>query len=100
MMIYINRKDDFGNLETVDEFGEGRKYAKEMLKEYRLSDSSAYYYMSQRPCKDWRVGEAQMNREEFFEWLYDTCPTKWTKLTDDFGNTTIKFEYEEVLDDE
>ena len=53
-MIYINRKDNFRNLETVDEFKEGRKYAKEMLKEYRLSDASAYYYMSQRPCKDWQ----------------------------------------------
>ena len=40
-----------------------------------------------------------MNREEFFEWLYDTCPTKWTTLKDDLGNTTIKFEYEEVSDD-
>ena len=37
-----------------------------------------------------------MNREEFFDWLYDTCPTKWIKLTDEFGNTTIKFYYEEV----
>ena len=37
-----------------------------------------------------------MNREEFFEWLYDTCPTKWIKFTDEFGNTTIKFYYEEV----
>ena len=53
-MIYINRKDNFRNLETVDEFKEGRKYAKEMLKEYRLSDASAYYYMSQRPCKNWK----------------------------------------------
>jgi len=58
-MIYINREDSKGNLETVDEFDEGRKYAKEMLNEYRLGDASAYYYMSQRPCKDWqedRVG--------------------------------------------
>lgn len=58
-MIYINRKDDFGNLETVDEFNQGRKYAKEMLKEYRLSDATAYYYMSQRPCKDWQLNEVQ-----------------------------------------
>jgi len=54
-MIYINRKDDFGNLETVDQFNQGRKYAKEMLKEYRLSDSGAYYYISQRPCKNWKL---------------------------------------------
>lgn len=36
-----------------------------------------------------------MTREEFYEWL-DTCPTKWILVQDDFGNTTIKFEYEEV----
>jgi hypothetical protein len=51
--IYINREDCYGNFETVDEFTEGRKYAKEMLTEYRFCDSSAYYYMSQRCCKDW-----------------------------------------------
>ena len=54
-MIYINRKDNLGNLETVDQFNQGRKYAKEMLKEYRLSDPSARYYISQRPCKDWQL---------------------------------------------
>ena len=57
-MIYINRKDSYGNFETVDEFDEGRKYAKEMLKEYVLSDASAYYYMSQRCCKDWQEDTA------------------------------------------
>ena len=51
--IYINRKDCYGNLETVDEFTEGRKYAIEMLKEYRLCDRSAHYYMSQKLCKNW-----------------------------------------------
>ena len=51
--IYINRKDCCGNLETVDKFTEGRKYAIEMLKEYRLGDRSAYYYMSQKSCKNW-----------------------------------------------
>ena len=54
-IIYINRKDDFGNLETVDEFDEGRKYAKEMLKNYRECDASAHYYMSQKPCRDWQL---------------------------------------------
>ena len=39
-----------------------------------------------------------MNREEFFEWL-DACPTKWTLIQDDFGNTTIKFEYKENEND-
>tara|TARA_Y100000592_G_C5227723_1_gene202396 strand:+ start:29 stop:232 length:204 start_codon:yes stop_codon:yes gene_type:complete len=51
--IYINKKDCYGNLETVDEFTEGQKYARQMLAEYRLSDCYAYYYMSQRCCKDW-----------------------------------------------
>lgn len=53
-MIYINRKDNYGNLETVDEFNEDREYAKQMLRDYRLSDRYAHYYMSQRPCKEWR----------------------------------------------
>ena len=53
-MIYINRKDNYGNLETVDEFNEGREYAKKMLREDRISDRYAHYYMSQRPCKEWR----------------------------------------------
>jgi len=52
-MIYINRKDSYGKLETVDEFYEGYKNARAMLKEYRLSDLSAYYYISQRACKAW-----------------------------------------------
>ena len=53
-MIYINRKDDYKNFETVDEF-EFRKEAIKMLKEYRLSDKSAYYYISQKPCRDWQI---------------------------------------------
>jgi len=51
MPIYIQRKDQYG-LETVDQF-DNRKEAKTMLKEYKLSDSSANYYTSQRPCKGW-----------------------------------------------
>tara|TARA_Y100000592_G_C5420612_1_gene292997 strand:+ start:803 stop:991 length:189 start_codon:yes stop_codon:yes gene_type:complete len=51
--IYINRKDCYGNFETVDEFNQGRKYSKKMLNEYRLSDPYAHYYISQRPCKAW-----------------------------------------------
>ena len=51
-MRYIQRKDQFG-LETVDEF-ETYKEAKEMLKEYQLSDYSAIYYISQRPCNNWK----------------------------------------------
>jgi hypothetical protein len=51
-MIYIQRKGQ-GYLETVDEF-ETRKEAREMLKEYRLSDSSAHFYLSSRACKAWK----------------------------------------------
>ena len=51
-MRYIQRKDYDGNLETVDEF-ESRKEAIKMLKEYRLSDQSGYFYISQKPCRDW-----------------------------------------------
>jgi RNase H-fold protein (predicted Holliday junction resolvase) len=51
-MKYIQRRDRW-QLETVDEF-KTMKEAREMLKEYRLSDPSATYYISQRPCKDWR----------------------------------------------
>ena len=59
--IYINRKDCYGNLETVDEFSvndfkwrrEFIKYAKEMLNEYQIGDRSAHYYMSQKACKAW-----------------------------------------------
>ena len=52
-MSYIQRKDNYGNFETVDQF-ESRKEAINMLKEYRLSDRSAYYYISQKPCRDWQ----------------------------------------------
>jgi len=49
--IYIQRKGQ-GRLETVDEFPT-RKEAMEMLEEYRISDPSAYFYLSTRPCKGW-----------------------------------------------
>lgn len=51
-MYYIQRKDP-NHLETVDEFS-SFKEAKRMLKEYRLSDYSAEYYISSRACKEWR----------------------------------------------
>jgi hypothetical protein len=51
-MYYIQRKDR-RELETVDQF-EKFKEAREMLKEYRLSDYSAEYYISSRACKEWR----------------------------------------------
>lgn len=53
-MVYIQRKcPQFNELETVDEF-ETYGEAKEMLKEYRMSDRSAHFYTSQRACKHWR----------------------------------------------
>lgn len=51
-MFYIQRKDRRG-LETVDEF-ETLKEARAMVKEYRASDSSAWYYVSRRACKAWK----------------------------------------------
>ena len=50
-MKYIQRKDG-KYLETVDEF-ETYKEAKEMVKEYRVSDPYAMYYISSRACKHW-----------------------------------------------
>jgi hypothetical protein len=52
-MKYIQRKDKYtGQLETVDEF-ETSSEARAMAIEYRISDQSAHYYVSNRPCKDW-----------------------------------------------
>ena len=51
-MSYIQRKGD-GCLETVDEFTT-YKEARAMIVEYRVSDNSAHYYISSRPCKGWR----------------------------------------------
>lgn len=50
-MTYVQRNGQ-GYLETVDEF-ESHREAMAMVKEYRLSDPSAVYYLSQRACKDW-----------------------------------------------
>lgn len=51
-MLYIQRKEG-KRLETVDEFGT-RKEAREVVKEYRMSDPSADYYISSRACKGWK----------------------------------------------
>jgi hypothetical protein len=51
-MIYIQRKDS-NYLETVDEFPTWKE-ARSMVKEYRLGDPSALYYLSSRCCKAWR----------------------------------------------
>lgn len=53
-MVYIQRKGD-GYLETVDQFTTWKE-ANTMLKEYRLSDPYAVYYLSSRACKAWREG--------------------------------------------
>lgn len=50
-MFYIQRKGQ-GYLETVDEFTT-RKEAREMLKEYSMSDPSGHYYISTRACRAW-----------------------------------------------
>lgn len=54
-MKYIQRKDG-KDLETVDEF-ETYKEAKDMVKEYRMADPSAIYYISSRACKHWNEEE-------------------------------------------
>ena len=50
-MYYIQRKDK-KDLETVDQF-DTRKEAREMVREYQISDTSAQYYISTRACKYW-----------------------------------------------
>jgi hypothetical protein len=54
-MIYIQRKDS-QQLETVDEFAT-LKEARAMLIEYRISDRTATYYLSRRPCNHWRQAQ-------------------------------------------
>ena len=51
MTTYVQRLGQ-GYRETVDEY-ESPKEARAMIKEYRLSDPSAAYYLSTRPCKAW-----------------------------------------------
>lgn len=52
MANYINTKTSDG-VETVDEF-DTYKEAREMVKEYNLSDTYNHYYISQRSTKEWR----------------------------------------------
>ena len=51
-MSYIQRRTG-REVETVDQF-DNRREARRMCYEYQLSDPSAHYYVSSRPCKDWR----------------------------------------------
>lgn len=57
MTKYINRKGH-GCLETVDEMEVKNKVDRhelyKLLFEYKLSDSSAVYYISTRCCKNWK----------------------------------------------
>lgn len=52
-MIYIQRLGQ-GQRETASECAT-RKIARYELGEYRMSDSSAHYYLSTRACKAWRT---------------------------------------------
>jgi hypothetical protein len=52
MTTYINIENN-GKVETVDEF-ETRKEAVLMITEYRISDYSNDYYLSQRSTKEWK----------------------------------------------
>jgi hypothetical protein len=54
-MIYIQRREN-RELETVDEFPT-LKEARAMLIEYRISDRTATYYLSRRPCNHWRQAQ-------------------------------------------
>lgn len=53
---YVQRRDG-RNLETVDEF-DTRREALAMLAEYRMSDPSAAFYLSRRPCAGWNDAPA------------------------------------------
>ncbi len=54
IMAYINRKDENGNIETVEDLkGLPRAEKLRLLAEYRLSDKYAHYYISQRASKYW-----------------------------------------------
>ena len=61
-MYYIQRKDG-RYLETVDEFPKYRE-AVQMVREYRIADPSANYYISSRACHEWREsGKAEIETE-------------------------------------
>lgn len=53
MTFYIQMKSDDHPLETVSEC-ETRREALYEVKEYRMSDHSAHYYVSTRPCRAWK----------------------------------------------
>jgi len=55
-MIYIQRRDSSRQLETVDQF-DTIKEARAMLIEYRIADPYATFYMSRRPCNEWKQSQ-------------------------------------------
>ena len=56
-MIYIQRKDLGGNLETIEVLDSSTPELEiqKLIREYRQSDSSSWYYISQQPCNTWRI---------------------------------------------
>lgn len=52
MTTYINMKGDYG-IETIDEYTT-HKEANLMLKEYKISDKTNHYYISQRCTQEWK----------------------------------------------
>jgi hypothetical protein len=56
--LYINREsvsNRRGSRETVDETDEGWKYARFLVREYRLGDPDGDYWISHRACAGWTV---------------------------------------------
>ena len=51
-MVYINFKGSEGK-ETVDESG-NRKEAEALLKDYQQSDKIGHYWISTKPCNNWK----------------------------------------------
>jgi hypothetical protein len=49
---YYIQRNDGQTRETVDQF-ETQAEARAMLTEYQMSDRTAQFYISRRPCKAW-----------------------------------------------
>lgn len=93
-MKYINRKDEDGNIETVDQF-ESAKEARTNLGEYQMSDPTGHYYISPRATKAWYEdgggkGEGEATTEEVYErWVFEVYNEKeGTTDTIPLGKTT------------
>ena len=53
MKYFINLRTGAHGIETVDEF-ETHKETKKMIKEYRISHPTGYYYISSRSTNEWK----------------------------------------------